>query len=172
MADASHPPRDRGLLVAGTLVALGTIALFAMLAAWSLSIRLPVHAEQESFPAWYTDPFDTSWQVTLEPAPGSPIGASAGRPVRVCGVVGEQAYLASLLCESDPLTPPFADPFSVMDATRETTQRAFRARAIDRYEVPCPAGVVDVFLSPYHCGEGETGEAPAGFVPRFAAGAS
>ena len=171
MADPPRP-RDRGLFVAGTLVALGTVALFAMLAAWILSLRPPAHAEHESFPAWYTDPFDTSWQTALEPASGLSVGASAGRPVRVCGVDGEQAYLASLLCESDPSVPPFDDPFSVMDATRETIQRAFRARAVDRFEVPCPAGPVDVFLSPYHCGDGETSEAPAGFVPRFVAEAS
>ena len=55
MADAPRP-RDRGLFVAGTLVALGTVALFAMLAAWALSLHLPAHAEHVSFPAWYTDP--------------------------------------------------------------------------------------------------------------------
>ncbi len=166
-------PRHRGLWIAGALATIATVALFAMLGGWALAIHLPGQHPQESFPDWYTDPFDTSWQLPLAPAGGAGPGRSMRRPVKVCGVHGEQAYLASLLCADEARTPPFVDPFEVMDATRETQQRAFRARAVDRYEVTCPGGVQDVFLSPYHCGEEEeAGRVPEGFVPRFPAGGS
>lgn len=164
----SSRARWRSLAVAGVLVTLLTGAMFTMLALWVWSLAAPTRAAEEIFPAWYTDPFDRSWQVPLEPASGSGIGTSALRPILVCGVYGEQAYLASLLCED--AAAPFEDPFVVMDAERETVQRAFRARAVDRYQVPCGGAKVPLYLSPYHCDEQATEKVPAGFVPRYPAG--
>ncbi len=160
----------RPFQIAIILVSLLGVALFTMLSLWVLSLREPAESASEAYPGWYTDPFDTSWQVGLGAAPGLGPGLSSSRPVRVCGVHGELAYLASLLCEGDPTTPPFVDPFAVLDAERETVQRAFRARAVDRYEVPCASGPVEVFLSPYHCEGDVTGRVPPGFVPRFPVG--
>ena len=156
-------------MVTGGIVAAVAAGLFGMLVSWLFALRAPEVRGTDSYPDWYTDPFDTSWQQPLaSPAVGG-LGLSSFRPVQVCGVHGEQAYLASLLCEGEPSAPPFPDPFAVLDATRETVQRAFRSKAVDRYEVPCAAGPVIVYLSPYHCERGATPRTPQGFEPRFPA---
>ncbi len=169
MTPSTHR-RWRSLAVAGVLVSMLAGAMFTMLVVWVWVLGSPAEQGEETFPAWYTDPFDQSWQVKLAPAAGGGLGTSAMRPIRVCGVSGEQAYLASLLCEDSAAPPPFDDPFVVMDAKREAVQRAFRTRAVDRYEVTCGSDTVTVFLSPYHCDETVTASVPPGFVPRYPAG--
>jgi len=121
--------------------------------------------ESSDYPSWYLDPLDVSWQQVLTPNDDVALGAKASRPIRVCGTMGEQIYLASLTCDAG--TPPFDSPFAAAEAQRESVASPLGMRFVDRYEVPCPAGKVHLFLSPYHCGDDRTTQAPGGFSPRF-----
>lgn len=122
------------------------------------------------YPSWYLDPLDSSWQRALTPNADAALGGRASRPVRVCGAVGEQTYLASLAC--DESTPAFDSPFAAAEARRESIATPLGMRFVDRFEVPCPAGKVHVYMSPYECDGKPTTEAAAGFLPRFLGGDS
>ena len=119
------------------------------------------------FPPWYTDPLDASWQLVLDPNTTDDLGLRAARPVHVCGILAEQAYLASIACAGDPPVPPFTAPFDVSSAPREPVASPLGFRFVDRFEVSCPAGPVHLFLSPYRCRGEPTRQVPDGFLPRF-----
>ncbi len=143
-------------------------AAVALLMAWLGYWLVVIDAGPEDasdYPSWYLDPLDASWQISLSPNDDDALGARASRPIRVCGAVGEQTYLASLNCEAG--APPFDSPFAAAEAKREAVASPLGMRFVDRFEVPCPAGTVHLFLSPYHCGDNGTTQAPAGFSPRF-----
>jgi hypothetical protein len=157
------------LLLLTATALLGGVAM-AWLGYW-VAVRAGVDdGEAASFPPWFLDPDDPSWQLSLTPNEHTSLGRKASRPVRVCGVHGEQAYLASVRCaaaDAHPVTAPFDSPFAAAEAPRESEATALGLHYVDRVEVPCPAGKVPLYLSPYHCDGEPTGEVPAGFVPRF-----
>lgn len=119
----------------------------------------------ERFPPWYTNLADTSWQLALEPNADDKLGLGPNHPVRVCGAAGQQAYLASLRCTGG--ADPFPDPFAATAARKEHLRPLIYPRIVDRYEVPCGAGTVDLYVSPYHCSGGHTVQVPPGFEPRY-----
>ncbi len=152
-----------------TILSLGcfgtaVVALMAWLGYWLVVIESEPD-ELSEFPSWFLDPLDTSWQLSLTPNSDAGLGAKASKPVRVCGAVGEQTYLASLGC--DATTPAFDSPFAAAEAKRESVAAPLGMHFVDRVEVPCPAGKAYVFLSPYECDGNPTTESAAGFVPRF-----
>lgn len=152
-----------------TVMSLGcfstaVLLLMVWLGYWLVVIEAGPDDASE-YPSWYLDPLDSSWQISLTPNDDTGLGARASRPIRVCGAVGEQTYLASLTCAAG--TPAFDSPFAAAEAKREAVASPLGVRFVDRFEVTCPAGKVDLFVSPYHCGENRTTQAPAGFSPRF-----
>jgi len=155
------------LPVIGTVLVAG--ALFVMLGYW-IMVRWDHGLEGESYPPWFTDLDDTSWQRALAPNASGRVGLGPNTPVRVCGAAGEQAYLSSLTCDADPPTIPFPDPFAAAGARKEHLRPLLYPRIVDRYEVPCAGATVDLYLSPYHCKGEMTEEVPSGFVPRFEGG--
>ena len=123
--------------------------------------------ERGDYPSWYLDPLDLSWQQSLTANADGSLGSRASHPIRVCGAVGEQTYLASITCTADGAAAPFDSPFAAAEAKREPVASPLGMRFVDRIEVPCPSGNFDLYLSPSHCGNKRTSQVPAGFSPRF-----
>ncbi len=154
------------MITALGLVVLLTVALLAMLFSWGL-VQMQPDRNTLSYPAWFMDPEDTSWQLRLAANSDPGLGLSVSDPVRLCGPSEEHAYLASLNCAADPPVPVFEDPFAAVAAKRETVQPLGLGRCVDRFEVQCGAETRDLYLSPYRCKGKATTEVPAGFLPRF-----
>jgi len=151
------------------VVAVGAVSAGAVLwlGYWLVTLHTFGDGPAASLPPWYTDPLDVSWQVSLEPNATSDLGLRSSHPVEVCGVLAQQAYLASIACDADPAAVPFTSPFDVSSAKRESVPAPFGFRYVDRFEVPCPGRSVQLFLSPYRCRGESTRQVPEGFVPRF-----
>ena len=147
-------------------MALLTVALGAILISWGL-VRGQPDRDDLAYPPWFMDSSNTSWQLPLATNSDPKLGRSVSNPVKVCGPSQEHAYLASLLCDSDPPAPLFEDPFAAIVANRETVQPLGLGRCVDRYEVQCGATKRELYLSPYRCKGATTTEVPTGFQPRF-----
>lgn len=146
---------------------LFSVGLVLWLGFWLATVHTRTGDPSVDFPPWYTDPLDATWQQILESNTSADLGRRAVRPVKVCGVLAEQAYLASIVCPGDPPAAPFAAPFDVSSAVRESVPTPLGFRYVDRFDVPCPTGTVHLFLSPYQCRGEPTQQAPDGFAPRF-----
>ncbi len=163
------PPGRTLLLLLVATVLLGGVAM-AWLGYW-VAVRTDGDTDElATLPPWFLDPDDMSWQSPLTANAHAGLGLKAARPVRVCGVLEEQAYLASLRCaatDGHPAQVPFDSPFAAAEAKRESVATPLGLHYVDRIEVPCPSGKVPLHLSPYHCRGETTTEVPAGFEPRF-----
>ncbi len=83
---------------------------------------------------------------------GGPVGSSASNPVRVCGAGDEHRWLAQ-----EFQCPDGSNPFPTQDSVSQLAPRGSMMgdqHLVDRYQVPCPGGVVTVFLDMYGCDEG------------------
>jgi hypothetical protein len=75
-------------------------------------------------------------------------------PVEVCGVGGENNYLASLACADG--SHAYKGPGDVERSRRGNVGPGGRCHTIiDLYDVPCPEQTYEIYLDMYQCGPGE-----------------
>lgn len=80
---------------------------------------------------------------------------SKARPVEVCGVGGELAWLMQITCPEG--THPFSDPTSAHNARVGNVGSGGRCgKIIDLYTVPCAGGSYEVYMDMYHCTPSES----------------
>jgi len=83
------------------------------------------------------------------------VRSSMAVPVEVCGVEGELRWLVSLTCLDG--SPPFGSMEHAHGSRAGSMGEGGRCGTIiDRYQVPCPDGVIEVYMDMYHCGPGES----------------
>lgn len=76
--------------------------------------------------------------------------SSQNRPVEVCGVGGELAWLVKLTCPDG--SSPFASTQIAHNARIGNTGAGGRCGTIiDLYSVPCPGQAYEVYMDMYHC---------------------
>ncbi len=76
--------------------------------------------------------------------------SSQNRPVEVCGVGGELAWLVNLTCPDG--SSPFASTQVAHNARIGNTGAGGRCGTIiDLYSVPCPGQTYEVYMDMYHC---------------------
>lgn len=76
--------------------------------------------------------------------------SSRERPIEVCAMPAEAAYLARVTCADG--SKPFPNRAEAADSRTGNVGVGGRcARMIDRYEVPCPEKTYEVFIDAYRC---------------------
>jgi hypothetical protein len=76
--------------------------------------------------------------------------SSPAVPIEVCGVTGQTSWLVALECDDG--SRPFASLQQAHAARLGNVGPGGRCGMIvDHYQVPCPSGVVDVYMDMYHC---------------------
>ena len=83
------------------------------------------------------------------------VRSSMARPIEVCGVTGQLAWLSALVCPDGK--PAFEDRGSAHSARVGSMGSGGRCgTVVDAYEVPCSSGTVTVHMDLYHCAPDES----------------
>jgi hypothetical protein len=145
--DASNPLDDRGTLrpadeTAGTAaVATGDL---------DTPLECPVAGGATGFGpiAWPAGSGADRWMFTETQV--ASVLSSQARPVEVCGVGGELAWLVNLSCPDG--SSPFVSTQVAHNARIGNTGAGGRCGTIiDLYSVPCPDQAYEVYMDMYHC---------------------
>jgi hypothetical protein len=101
---------------------------------------------------WATEDADQRWGWGETEA--AKVRSSMARPIEVCGVRGQLAWLLALTCGDG------SHPFASGDAAHGARVGSMGAGGrcgtiIDAYSVPCPEGAYEIYVDLYHCAEGE-----------------
>lgn len=82
------------------------------------------------------------------------LSTSLRRPVEVCGIRGQHAFLLASVCADG--SHPFARVTDILTAWKGSQGAGGRCgKLIDRYEVPCAEKRYQVFMDMYFCGGDE-----------------
>jgi hypothetical protein len=121
----------------------------------STPLPCPTAADPFSFGpvTWPEDQGNMRWQINATSVADAP--NSKTRPVEVCGVGGELAWLMQVTCPDG--THPFSDPTSAHNARVGNVGPGGRCeKIIDLYIVPCSGSQYEVYMDMYHCTPSES----------------